>query len=155
MRLRRRDDAHVSETVSNSLKLRDIETHLCNSLSLLFTFPVSPMCQNLLKGYLRSWSRPVIKVAGCIPNCFLGHSCFHRYCLCPDRYLCWRSCAKESTVARNTYSTNHSPSAMLVIAARGLTNHDRVRSKCVASGSRYLMELLLLPLTEVRRALSN
>jgi hypothetical protein len=41
--------------------------------------------------------------------------------------------------------TNHSPSAMLVVAARDLTNYDRMRLKWVVSESRHLLELLLLP----------
>ena len=53
--------------------------------------------------------------------------------------------AKESKLARNNQLMNHSPSAMLVMAARDLTNYDRMRSKWAASESRDLMELLLLP----------
>jgi hypothetical protein len=128
--------------------LRDINTHLYSFLDPFFSHIMSPMfqaLQTLQKGCPLSWLHPVINVGNCTPNCFLPQSCFHSYCPCLDGHLCQRSRAKESKLARNNQLTNYSPSAMLVMAAQDLTNHDRMRLQWVASESRHLLELLLLP----------
>jgi hypothetical protein len=89
--------------------------------------PMFQALQALQKRRPLSRLRPVINVGNCAPKSLQ------------------RSRAKEIKLARNNQVTNHSPSAMLVMAARDLTNHDRMRLKWVASESRHLLELLLLP----------
>jgi hypothetical protein len=142
------DDTQAPDIMSDNLRLRDINTHLYSFLDLFFSHIMSPMfqaLQTLQKGCPLSWLHPVINVGNCTPNCFLPQSCFHSYCPCLEGYLCQRSRAKELKLARNNQLTNHNPSAMLVMAARDLTNHDRMRLKWVTSESRHLLELLLLP----------
>jgi hypothetical protein len=142
------DNTQAPNIVFNISRLHDIDSHLYRFSDPFFSFIMSPMLQTLQTlqtGCLLSWLHPVINIENCTPSCFLTQSCFRRDCLCLDGHLCQRSRAKESKGAWNTQLTNHSPSVTLVMAAQGLTNNNRMRLKWVASGSRYLLELLLLP----------
>jgi hypothetical protein len=145
-------DTQAPDIVSDNSRLCDINTHLYSFSDPFVSLIMSPMFQTLQTlqqtGCPLSWLHPVINVGSCTPNCFLPQSCFHSYCLYLDGHSCQRSRAKESKPARNNQLTNHSPSANLVMAARDLINYDRMRSKWVASESRYLLKLLLLSLLD-------
>jgi hypothetical protein len=145
------DDTQAQDIVSDSLRLRDINTQLYSFSDPFFLLIMSPMFQALpalQTGCPLSRLRLVINSGSCTPNCFLPQSCLHSYCPCLDGHSCQRSRSKESKLARNNQLTNHSLLAMLVMAARDLTNQDRMRSKWVAGESRDLLELLLLSLLD-------
>lgn len=98
------DETQAPDIVSDSSRLRDMNTHLYCFLDPFFSFIVSLMFQSLQTlqtGCLLSWFRPVINVGNCTPNCFLTRSCVYGDCLCLDGHLCERSRAKKLKVARN------------------------------------------------------
>jgi hypothetical protein len=66
------DDTQAPDIVSDSLKVRNINTHLYSFSNLFFSLIMSPMfqaLQTLQKRCPLSWLRPVINLGNCTPNC--------------------------------------------------------------------------------------